>query len=119
MVQSGLAILESKPAVVVAYPLNCVNWIYFRHRFGDAGIRTFFISLRAPFAFIVDEGRGRRFDEEEQQRIRTMIAEGYGEKPFSHLIVDTDQDGFANTLARLVSETQRMMRASRPPRPAQ
>lgn len=119
VVRTGLAILESKPAVVIAYPLNCMNWIYFRRRFGDAGIRTLFIGLRAPFSFIVDEGRGRRFDEDEQQRIRVMIAEGYGEKPFSDLIVDTDQDSFANTLAHLVSETQCMMRENRPPCPAQ
>ncbi len=115
VVQRGLAILESKPAVVISYLLNCMNWIYFRRRFADAGIGTLFIGLRASFAFIVDEGRGRRFDEDERQRIRTMIAEGYGEKPFSDLIVDTDQDSFANTLAHLVSGVQRMIRESRPP----
>jgi hypothetical protein len=112
MVETGFAVLESKPAVVIAYPLTCINWIYFRRKFGDASIRTLFISLRATFASIVDEGRGRRFDEDEQRRIRIMIAEGYGARPFSDLIVDTDQDSFQNTLVHLASETQRMMRTN-------
>jgi hypothetical protein len=112
MVETGFAVLESKPAVVIAYPLTCINWIYFRRKFGDASIRTLFISLRATFASIVDEGRGRRFDEDEQRRIRIMIAEGHGARPFSDLIVDTDQDSFQNTLVHLASETQRMMRTN-------
>src|SRR5258708_5873795 len=91
-VETGFAVLERKPAVVIAYPLTCINWIYFRRKFGDASIRTLFISLRATFASIVDEGRGRRFDEDEQRRIRIMIAEGHGARPFSDLIVDTHQD---------------------------
>src|ERR1700722_1206507 len=77
VVRTGNAILRSESAVVIAYPLNCLNWIYFRRKFGDTDVRTLFISLRATFAAIVSESRGRRFTEAEQQRIRTMIAEGY------------------------------------------
>jgi hypothetical protein len=110
VVATGLAILETRPAVVIAYPLICINWIYYRRKFGGAGVSTLFIGLRATFASIVDERRGRSFDENEQQRIRTMIAEGYGANPFIDLAVETDQDSFAATHARLVSETRRMMR---------
>ena len=114
VVQTTVSLLQSKPIVVIAHPLTCVTWIYYRRRFEDAGIRTLVISLRATFAAIVDEGRGRRFDDAEQKRIRIMIAEGYGERPFSDLIIDTDRGDFTGTLAHLTFETQRLMRHSRP-----
>jgi len=96
--------------VVIAYPLGCTNWIYFRRRFEDAGIRTVTIGLRATFAGITAETRARRFDEAEKRRIAVMIAEGYGARPFSDLILDADRDSFEDTLARLVSATRRLMR---------
>ncbi|MBS0522690.1 MAG: hypothetical protein JSS04_03560 [Proteobacteria bacterium] len=109
IVQASLSTLDDAPAVVIAYPLRCTNWIYYRRKFTDAGVRTFFITLRASFASIMSEERGRRFDEAERKRIQTMIAEGYGDRSFSDLIVDTDRDSFANTVAHLVSETQRLI----------
>lgn len=45
--KTGLARLADKPAVVIAYPLNCMNWIYFQRRFEAAGIRPLFVSLQA------------------------------------------------------------------------
>jgi hypothetical protein len=80
----------------------------------DCGISPVFVSLRASLRSIVDESRGRRFSAEEQNRIRTMIAEGYGTRAFSDLIVDTDKSNFAATLARLESETIRMMKGAAP-----
>lgn len=109
IVRTGLSMLEETPSVVVAQPLSCINWIYFRRKFGDAGIRTVFVGLRASLTSILDEKRGHRFDTAERARIETMIAEGYGERPFSDFILDTDKDSFANTLARLTSQTQRLM----------
>lgn len=109
MVQAGLAVLEDRSTVVIAYPLSCINWIYFRRKFGDAGIRPLFVSLRASYVSIVDEGRGRAFTSDERDRIRIMIAEGYGAPAFSDLVVDTDKAGIATTLARLESEIRRMM----------
>jgi hypothetical protein len=50
---------------------------------------------------------------EEKQRIRVMIAEGYDARPFSDLVLETDRDSFEDALARLVSETQRLMRENR------
>jgi hypothetical protein len=109
VVQAGISVLENKPAVIIAYPLRCVNWIYYRRKFAEADVRTLFISLRASAAAIVAAGRGRRFDDEERERIREMIAEGYDTRPFTDLIFDTDQSGYADTLARLVSETQQLI----------
>ena len=108
--KTGLARLADKPAVVVAYPLNCITWIYFRRRFGDAGIRPLFVSLQASFAAITGQNRGRSFSKEEKERIQVIIAEGYGAPPFSDLIVNTDGPGFAATLARLEAEVRRLMR---------
>src|SRR5687768_10826802 len=55
IVRAGLAILRDKPAVIVAYPLNCIGWIYFRRKFSDAGVTPLFVSLRASFDAIVDQ----------------------------------------------------------------
>jgi hypothetical protein len=110
IVQTGFSILGSKPSVVIAYPLNCISWIYFRRRFENSGVSLLFVSLRASFCSIVAESRGRCFSVEEQDRIRTMIAEGYGARPFSDLIVDTDTSSFATNLAHLESEIGRIMR---------
>lgn len=109
IVQTGLAMLEDTSTVVIAYPLGCVTWIYFRRKFGDAGVRSLFVSLRASYSSIIAEGRGRAFSREEHDRIQVMIAEGYGVRAFSDLILDTDNAGFAATLERLEAEIQRMV----------
>lgn len=109
MAQAGLAVLEARSTVIIAYPLNCINWVYFRRRFGDAGIRPFFVSLRVSYPAVICKSRGRVFSSEEHDRIQVMIAEGYGARPFSDLVVDTDTAGFAATLAHLESETRRVM----------
>jgi hypothetical protein len=113
IVQAGLTILQDKPAVAIAYPLSCIGWIYFRRKFSEAGVEPLFVSLRASFDAIVDERRGRRFTPAERARIRTMIVEGYGARPFSDLFVDTDTSGFDETLTSLEAELRRLMR-SRP-----
>ena len=109
MAQAGLAALEGQSTVIIAYPLNCINWIYFRRRFGEAGIRPFFVSLRVSYPSVICKSRGRVFSSEEHDRIQVMIAEGYGARPFSDLVIDTDTAGFAATLAHLESETRRMI----------
>ncbi|WP_449255615.1 shikimate kinase [Bosea sp. (in: a-proteobacteria)] len=111
VVREGLALLETHPAVVVAYPLGCSGWIFYRRHFVDAGVRPIFVSLRASYEGIVDAGRGRVFDAAEHARIRVMVAEGYGERGFSDLIVDTDRHGFARTLDDLVAGLGRLMPA--------
>ncbi len=40
-----------------------------------------------------------------------MIAEGYGERPFSDLVVDTDKGDFATTLEQLESKMRQMVSA--------
>ena len=108
IVRTGFAVLDRKPAVVIAYPLNCIGWVYFRRMFGDAGIRPLFVSLRASCASITHESRGRSFSDEEKRRIRAMIAEGYGAQPFSDLVIETGRFEFAAALAQLESEIRRL-----------
>ena len=109
IVRTGGAMLRDADVVVIAYPLGCVNWIYFKRKFGDAGVRPIFVSLRACYSSITDPKRGRAFTDAEQDRIRVMIAEGSGARTFSDFVVDTDKAGFLATLAELESETRRLI----------
>jgi hypothetical protein len=110
IVQAGLQILATRPAVVVAYPLGCTNWIYFRRKFGDVGVTPLFITLHASFEAITS--RNRKFTKWERERIKVMIAEGYGARDFSDVIVDTDRANFPATAATLTGEAQKLMSAS-------
>ena len=102
--------LREKRAVVVAYPLGCTTWIYYRRKFGDAGVATLFVDLGASYAEITAPGRGRRFSEAERARIRTMIREGYAARPFADLRVDTGGAPFDAVLGDLVAAVERGMR---------
>lgn len=101
IVETGLERLGERPTLVVAYPLRCTNWIYFRRRFTDAGVRPHFVGLTATYDQIVADRRGRVFDPDEQARIRTMIAEGYGARPFSDLVCEMGTSSVHETLTRL------------------
>ncbi|SDN69293.1 hypothetical protein SAMN05216360_110159 [Methylobacterium phyllostachyos] len=72
-------------------------------------MKTVFISLRAAYSSIVDPKRGRTFSNEERARIQVMIAEGYGARPFSDLIIDTDLGSFSETLAILERDVRRIV----------
>ena len=106
---AGLAAVEQTGIVVVAYPLACTNWIYFKRSFEDKDVRTCFVSLRASYASIVHNNRGRSFSPEEQRRIQRMIDEGYGARPFGDLIVDTDIADRDHTLTVLEQGIRRIM----------
>ena len=97
-----LAALAASPIVVVAYPLRCTNYVYYRRRMSDAGHRSIFVTLRASAASILGGGRDRRFDAGERKRIAEMIRQGYADRPFSDFIVDTDVTGFDRTVDLLV-----------------
>jgi hypothetical protein len=109
IVRTGAAMLDDVDVVVIAYPLGCVNWIYFRRKFGDAGVRPIFVSLRASYSSIIDRRRGRAFTDEDHDRIQVMIAEGFGARAFSDLVLDSDKADFLATLAELESETRRLI----------
>jgi hypothetical protein len=103
-----LAALDGRRLVAVAYPLRCVNWIFFRRRLGHAGIGACFIGLAGSYEQITAAGRGRRFSADEHARIKEMIAQGYGRQPFNDLIVDAGSEPFEPTVGRLVSVVRRL-----------
>lgn len=109
IVQHGAGMLATTNVVVVAYPLGCINWIYFTRKFIEVGASPFFVGLQASFHAIVDERRGRSFTSEEHDRIQVMIAEGYGARRFNDLVVATDTADFATTLAKLERQIRHML----------
>lgn len=109
IVRTGFALLAAHPAVVIAYPLGCSSWIYYRRKFGDAGVKPLFVTLRASYENIVAANRGREFTPWEHERIATMIREGYDARPFSDLIFDTDKRGFGATLSGLTDAVRRFL----------
>jgi hypothetical protein len=76
--------------VVVASPLRCREWVFYRRRLSDAGLSPYFVTLWADFDNIVATHRGRTFDDWERGRILEMIEQGYGNREFSDLVIPTD-----------------------------
>lgn len=109
IVREGFAHLAAHDCIVIAYPLGCTNWIYFRRKFADAGIVPIFVTLRASYQSITAPSRGRDFDADEHARIKTMIAEGYDARTFSDLIIDTDRADFDTTARQLHQSLQGYM----------
>lgn len=109
IVRVGLEMLATHEAVVIAYPLGCSSWIYHRRKFGDAGVRPIFVTLRASYKNIVAANRGRQFTPWEHERIAAMLHEGYDTRTFSDLIFDTDKAGFDQTLAQLTEAVRRFL----------
>lgn len=100
------AVLRTVPAgspAVVAYPIRCLDWIFYRRKLADHGIRSVFVSLTASFEAITSANRGRAFSEDECSRIAEMISQGYDRRPFSDFIVHTDNGSIEEVLEHLTS----------------
>jgi hypothetical protein len=108
VVSAGLAALKERDLVVIAYPLSCSTWIFYRRRFGDVGVRPIFVSLNGSYESLTAPNRGRSFTTAEHTRIKVMLAEGYGTRPFSDLIIDTSRP-YESTAEYLASEVARLM----------
>jgi hypothetical protein len=104
IVAAGLAVLERLPVVVVAYPLNRLNWTVFRRRFGDEGARVVCVGLTGDPARLAAPDRGRAFSAGEQARMAEMINQGYGARAWADCHLRTDTAPFAATLDRLEEE---------------
>lgn len=92
---------EGRPAVV-SYPLRCREWIFYRRRLADAGVRSAFVTLAVSHKALLAKDRGRSFSLEEQRRTGEMLGQGYGAPPFADLVVRTDRGSADETLARLM-----------------
>lgn len=109
IVRAILEALKTRSVVVIAYPLRRRQWFYFQRTLCIAGISAHCISLHAAYTAIVAAQRQRDFSAGEHLRIQAMIAEGYGQRPFSDLIVNTDQADFATTLASLEGKVRELI----------
>ena len=92
---------EHRPAVV-SYPLRCREWVFYRRRLGEAGVRFVFVSLVADEGALLAATRGRTFDAAERGRIREMIDQGYPSRPFADLVVRTDRGPVEDSLNQIV-----------------
>ncbi len=101
-----LSALRTERIAVVAYPLRQANYVYFRRRVTEAGHRVVFVTLRASIKSILGPSRGRLFDADEERRAAEMIQQGYADRPFSDLIVDTDIASFGETVDMLLLKLQ-------------
>jgi hypothetical protein len=108
VVRVSLTALDKHPFVVIAYPLACSTWLFYRRHLAEAGVHSFFIGLSDSYEAITAESRGRRFSNAEKARIKVMIREGYGRQAFNDLIIDTSKQSFPETVARLASEVTRL-----------
>ncbi|MBV1825165.1 hypothetical protein [Komagataeibacter oboediens] len=109
IVREGERHLRQGKCVVIAYPLTCMNWIYFRRKFNENNIRTVFVSLKASYETITDTRRGRHFDVGEHDRIQDMIAEGYDARAFSDIVFDNNGFDFGTALSRLDAQLRRFI----------
>jgi hypothetical protein len=109
LVFGAIKALKANPIVIVARPLRARDWTFFRERFRALGVTTYCITLTASAVAILGPARGRVFDAGEKDRVHQMIAEGYGTRPFSDLIVETDRHSFAETVAQLVEGCHRLV----------
>jgi hypothetical protein len=98
---------QGRPAIV-SYPLRCREWIFYRRRLADAGVRSVFVSLAASEQALLAPRRGRDFTTGERRRIVEMLNQGYGDRRFADLVVRTDGSHAEETLASLVEELGRL-----------
>lgn len=103
LIDAVLAVLRERPVVFVAKPLRARDWAFFNRRFEARGVVVRCITLTACPESILGPGRGRAFDDEERLRIHEMIAQGYGSRPFSDAIVETDRASLADTADALMT----------------
>ena len=107
ILNAGLSGIETHGKVVIAYPLRCVNWVYYKTHFTRAGVATIFVSLHASIEDIAAQGRGRALGDWELARSCEMSTEGYGSRPFSDLRIATGGRSVVSSLAELEASVRR------------
>ena len=90
--------MKNSHCLIVARAIRRREWIYFTRHLQRHRIRPLMVGLQASFEAIVDARRGRAFSGHEKARIREMIRQGYGARPFCDVLVKTDQQNFAATV---------------------
>ena len=104
ILKAATAGLEMKPIVVVAYPMRCINWVFFRSHLEVAGVGVLCIGLQAPHDNIISGGRSHRLSAGEIKRSRQMALEGYGARPFNQFDLRTDEASVTELARRAVAK---------------
>ena len=111
------AALEPPGPAVLAYPLRCVDHLYLRGACREARVRAVFVNLHAPLDVLLDPARGRVFSDWERARTAEMIAQGYADRGWANLRLDTSGPA-EESLGALVAAVDALLRrrsSSSPP----
>jgi AAA domain len=98
--------------VVIANPMRHREYCYFAASLERRGIRFAVIGLDAGPDAICRPSRGRVFSGAERARIREMISDGYGQRPFCSAVLRTDVAGLEQTSRALLHIARDLMRNS-------
>jgi hypothetical protein len=109
IVHTARAALDERPVAIVAMPRRSRDWAFFKRRFEDERVTVYCITLAATAGSILGPSRGREFNAGERARIGEMIAQGYANRPFSDVIVETDRTSLAATAKALVAHCRRLL----------
>lgn len=107
IVLASEAELLNFPGVIVAYPMRCTTWVFFEQTFRRRGIACHCIGLVADVAAI--SARARQFRPQELARSKEMIVQGYGQRPFSDMLIRTDEADLNATSRRLVEKLRKFL----------
>ena len=97
--------LASTRIVFVAYPIRCINWVFFERNLHVAHVDPVLVGLQAHQNSIADVNRHRCLSRAELIRSREMIAQGYGSRHFSNLFIQAD----AGTLHEVVQNAKSLL----------
>jgi len=109
IVREVLSAMQNCSLVIVAQPLRSREWIFFKGTFSRKHIAVSCIGLKASYSSIVAAHRKRAFSGYEHQRIQVMIAEGYGQRPFSIMQIDSGKSDFEATLLETESKLREQL----------
>lgn len=100
ILDAALATLDTTNIVFIAYPIRCLNWVFFKRRLQSRQIGAVLVGLRAPLSAIASDDRSRRLSKGELKRSGEMISQGYGSRSFSDFFVQTDAGNETEVLAK-------------------
>lgn len=98
--------LERYPAVIVAAPIRCLDWLCLSMRFNRVGVQCHCIGLTASQVSI--ETRSRTLSLSERRRSREMASQGYGQRPFRVGTLHTDHHCIASATDVLTAQLSKL-----------
>ncbi|MEO1536247.1 MAG: hypothetical protein AAFR73_00825 [Pseudomonadota bacterium] len=106
IVSTCLRVLETHPAVIVAGPVRCLDWLYLSMTLQKSGAQCHCIGLTASSNAI--EARRRALSRNERDRSREMVSQGYGQRPFRVGTLRTDHHNIASATDMLVAQLSKL-----------